>query len=123
VCGGSSPCKHNRAIYFTVNEGNFNGWSTEGTIHGTLNDESCRKKTAVLVYMELKDELGLCGEGGLQAALPMSSCPCACLSVAKCFLRPEVMNRLCSWEVLFVGKERMHIACLLVRDEWSEIKL
>ncbi len=39
-----------------VPEGNFNGWSTEGTIHETLKDESCGKKTAVLAYLELKDE-------------------------------------------------------------------
>ena len=31
--------------------------SAEGTIHGTLQDESCGKKTTVLVHLELKDEL------------------------------------------------------------------
>jgi hypothetical protein len=49
-----------------VPEGNFNGWSTEATIHGTLKDESCGKKSAVLVYLELKDEFGVRGEGGLR---------------------------------------------------------
>ena len=52
-------------------EGNLNGWSTEATIHGTLKDESCGKKTSVLVYLELKGELGVRGEGGLQAALSL----------------------------------------------------
>ena len=57
-CGGKVP------------DGNFNEWpeSTEGTIHGTLKDEFRGKKTAVLVYLELK--VGL-GEGGLQAALSL----------------------------------------------------
>jgi hypothetical protein len=54
-----------------VPEGDFNRWSTEGAIHGTVKDESCGKKTAVLVYLELKDELGVRGEGGLQAALSL----------------------------------------------------
>lgn len=59
-------------FFIQVPEGNSNGWSsTEGTIHITLKDESCGKKTAVLVYLELGDELGVRGEGGLRAALSL----------------------------------------------------
>jgi hypothetical protein len=54
-----------------VPEGNFNGWSTEETIHETLKDETCGKKTAALVYLGLKDEFGVREEGGLQAALSL----------------------------------------------------
>jgi hypothetical protein len=57
--------------FVEVPEGNSNGWSAEGTIHGTIKDDSSGKKTAVLVYLELKDGLGVRGEGGLQAALSL----------------------------------------------------
>jgi hypothetical protein len=58
-----------------VPEGNHNATSTEGTINGTLKDVSCGKKTAVLVYLELENELGF-GEGGLQASLSLRKLVC-----------------------------------------------
>jgi hypothetical protein len=61
-------------IFFVkVPERDFNGRSEsmEGTIHGTVKDESCGKKSAVLAYLELKDKVGMRGEGGLQAALSL----------------------------------------------------
>jgi len=58
-------------FFVKVPEGNPNRLSAEGTIHGALKDESCGKKTAILVYLELEDERGVCGEGGLQAALSL----------------------------------------------------
>jgi len=58
-------------FFVKVPEGNFNGPSTEGTIHGSLKDEYCGKKTAVLVYMELEVERGVRGGSGLQAALSL----------------------------------------------------
>lgn len=58
-------------FFLEVPEGNVNGWSTKGTIHETLKDESFGKKIAVLVYLELKDKPGVSGDGGLQAALSL----------------------------------------------------
>jgi len=43
----------------------------DGAICETLEDVSCGKKTAVVAYLELKNELGLRGEAGLQAALSL----------------------------------------------------
>lgn len=43
----------------------------DGAICETLEDVSCGKKAAVVAYLELKNELGLRGEAGLQAALSL----------------------------------------------------
>jgi hypothetical protein len=43
----------------------------DGAILETLEDVSYGKKTAVVAYLELKNELGLRGEAGLQAALSL----------------------------------------------------
>jgi len=43
----------------------------DGAICETLEDVSYGKKTAVVAYLELKNELGLRGEAGLQAALSL----------------------------------------------------
>ncbi|KAI0270891.1 hypothetical protein BGY98DRAFT_1009087 [Russula aff. rugulosa BPL654] len=92
------------STHYIVPERYFNGRSEsmEGTIHGTVKDESCGKKSAVLAYLELKDEVGMRGEGGLQAALSLrkfvsqdaydeirnvSCCPCIVISLAGPYLR------------------------------------
>jgi len=43
----------------------------DGAICETLADASCGKKAAVVAYLELKNELGLRGEAGLQAGLSL----------------------------------------------------
>jgi hypothetical protein len=51
---------------------------TEGdaAVCETLEDDSCGKKAAVVAYLELKNELGLRGEAGLQAALSLRKYVC-----------------------------------------------
>ena len=68
-------------FFVKVPETGFNGRSesTEGTIHGTVKDESCGKKSAVLTYLELKGELGMRGEGGPPSRIvPMQICFSGC---------------------------------------------
>ena len=47
--------------------------SAEGdaVVQEPINDETFGKKKAVVAYMELKNELGIRGDGGLQAALSL----------------------------------------------------
>ena len=82
-------------LNFTIKvpKGNSSGWSEfmEGTIHVTLKDESCGKKTTVLVFLEFKDGLGLHGEGGLQAILSL----CKFVSQNAIKLPVIILNFLC----------------------------
>jgi hypothetical protein len=56
-----------------ASEEKSNRLTTEGdaAVCETLEDVSCGKKDAVVAYLELKNELGLRGEAGLQAALSL----------------------------------------------------
>jgi hypothetical protein len=56
-----------------VPEGKSNKKSAEGdaVVQEIIQDETFGKKTAVVAYMELKNELGIRGDGGLQAALSL----------------------------------------------------
>ena len=56
-----------------ASDGKSNRLTTEGdgAICETLGDVSYGEKTAVVAYLELKNELGLGGEAGLQAALSL----------------------------------------------------
>ena len=56
-----------------ASDGKSNRLTTEGdgAICETLEDVSCGEKAAVVAYLELKNELGLRGEAGLQAALSL----------------------------------------------------
>ena len=59
--------------YVQVPGGSSNRKSAEGDalVQETIQDEIFGKKKAVVVYIELKNELGICGDGGLQAALSL----------------------------------------------------
>lgn len=59
--------------YVQVPEENSNRKSAEGDalVRETIKDEMFGEKKAVLVYIELKNELGMRGDGGLQAALSL----------------------------------------------------
>jgi hypothetical protein len=59
--------------YVQVPEENFNRKSADGValVQETMQDEIFGKNKAVVVYMELKNELGIRGDGGLQAALSL----------------------------------------------------
>jgi hypothetical protein len=59
--------------YVQVPIGSPNRKSAEGDplVQETIQDEIFGKKKAVEVYIELKNELGIRGDGGLQAALSL----------------------------------------------------
>ncbi len=61
-----------------ASEEKSNRLTTEGdaAICETLEDDSCGKKAGVVAYLELKNELGLRGEAGLQAALSLRKYVC-----------------------------------------------